>query len=248
MKKIVIVLVALLLCGCDKVSVMYCDGYDVMKDKVCYKETLTDAKFRYYCPNGMGQLVGTSCMLNDELTGSALKEYYCEKGKLNSENSCIVTTTYNAKTKKVSSKYAKKYEEKYNTTKEENNKEDNQTSKKTIREIEGIVYDENKVNIYEFYGQECPHCIKLNSFFEKIESKYGNYYTLNKFETWHNSENLEIYKEFASVLGYEAKGVPFIVIGNKVIRGFSESKEQEIIDAITSQYKNSYDVYFDARK
>ena len=42
MKKIVIVLVALLLCGCDKVSVMYCDGDDVMKDKVCYKETLTD--------------------------------------------------------------------------------------------------------------------------------------------------------------------------------------------------------------
>ena len=55
-------------------------------------------------------------------------------------------------------------------------------------------------------------------------------------------------EEFASALGYQAKGVPFIVIGNKVIRGFSESKEQEIIDAITSQYKNSYDVYFDARK
>lgn len=247
MKKIVVVLVALLLCGCDKVSVMYCDGVDVMKDKVCYKETLSEAKFRYYCPNGMGEVVGTTCMIDNEITGSALKEYYCESGKLNSENSCVVTTTYDAKTKKVSSEYAKKYEEKYNTNIEDN-KEDNQTSKKAIREIEGIVYDENKVNIYEFYGQECPHCIKLNSFFERIESEYGKYYTLNKFETWHNSENLEIYKEFASVLGYEAKGVPFIVIGNQVIRGFSESKEQEIIDAITSQYKNSYDVYFDARK
>lgn len=247
MKKIVVVLVALLLCGCDKVNVMYCDGVDVMKDKICYKETLSEAKFRYYCPNGMGEVVGTTCMIDNEITGSALKEYYCETGKLNSENSCVVTTTYDAKTKKVSSEYAKKYEEKYNTNIEDN-KEDNQTSKKTIREIEGIVYDENKVNIYEFYGQECPHCIKLNSFFERIESEYGKYYTLNKFETWHNSENLEIYKEFASVLGYEAKGVPFIVIGNQVIRGFSESKEQEIIDAITSQYKNSYDVYFDARK
>lgn len=247
MKKIVVVLVALLLCGCDKVSVMYCDGVDVMKDKVCYKETLSEAKFRYYCPNGMGEVVGTTCMIDNEITGSALKEYYCETGKLNSENSCVVTTTYNAKTKKVSSEYAKKYEEKYNTNIEDN-KEDNQRSKKAIREIEGIVYDENKVNIYEFYGQECPHCIKLNSFFERIENEYGNFYKLNKFETWHNSENLEIYKEFASVLGYEAKGVPFIVIGNQVIRGFSESKEQEIIDAITSQYKNSYDVYFDARK
>ena len=247
MKKIVVVLVALLLCGCDKVSVMYCDGVDAMKDKICYKETLSEAKFRYYCPNGMGEVVGTTCMIDNEITGSALKEYYCETGKLNSENSCVVTTTYDAKTKKVSSEYAKKYEEKYNTNIEDN-KEDNQTSKKAIREIEGIVYDENKVNIYEFYAQECPHCIKLNSFFERIESEYGNFYKLNKFETWHNSENLEIYKEFASVLGYEAKGVPFIVIGNQVIRGFSESKEQEIIDAITSQYKNSYDVYFDVRK
>ena len=247
MKKIVVVLVALLLCGCDKVNVMYCDGDDAMKDKICYKKTLSEAKFRYYCPNGMGEVVGTTCMIDNEITGSALKEYYCETGKLNSENSCVVTTTYDAKTKKVSSEYAKKYEEKYNTNIEDN-KEDNQTSEKAIREIEGIVYDENKVNIYEFYGQECPHCIKLNSFFERIESEYGKYYTLNKFETWHNSENLEIYKEFASVLGYEAKGVPFIVIGNQVIRGFSESKEQETIDAITSQYKNSYDVYFDARK
>ena len=43
----------------------------------------------------------------DVTVGVVIKptQYYCEKGKLNSENSCVVTTTYNAKTKKVSSKY-----------------------------------------------------------------------------------------------------------------------------------------------
>lgn len=49
-------------------------------------------------------------------------------------------------------------------------------------------------------------------------------------------------------MGDEAKGVPYTIIGNKSFTGFNEEDKKDLIDAIESQYKNSYDVYFDKIK
>lgn len=114
-------------------------------------------------------------------------------------------------------------------------------------EVDGISYDENKVNIYLFWGDGCPHCENAKNFFESIEEEYGKYFKLNKFEVWYNKDNKEIMNQFASAMGEEVKGVPYIIIGNKTYKGFSESYKESIIEAITSQYKNSYDVYFNRR-
>lgn len=246
MKKVLVLFIVLMLTGCQKETVYYCLDDDLMKDKVCYKETFTEASYNYYCPNGMGEVKDTSCILDGLLTGNALKEYTCSNGTLTSENKCLVTTSYPAKTKKVSKSKVSDYTRKYNTYNKTEQEEKEPTSN-TIREIPTLTYSESKVNIYEFYGEECPHCMNLNAFLNSIEEEYGKYYTLNKFEVWHNDENKEIYKEFASTLGYEAKSVPFVIIGDKVIKGFSDEKKDEIISAITSQYKNSYDVYFNGR-
>ena len=45
-------------------------------------------------------------------------------------------------------------------------------------------------------------------------------------------------------MGDEAKGVPYTIIGEKTFSGYSEEMNDEIIKAIKSQYKDSYDVYF----
>ena len=114
-------------------------------------------------------------------------------------------------------------------------------------EVDDISYDENKVNIYLFWGDGCPHCENAKNFFESIEEEYGKYFKLNKFEVWYNKDNKEIMNQFASAMGEEVKGVPYIIIGNKTYKGFSESYKESIVEAITSQYKNSYDVYFNRR-
>lgn len=129
-------------------------------------------------------------------------------------------------------------------------KENENTSLKDFEitvKVDNISYDENKVNIYLFWGNGCPHCENAMAFFESIEKEYGNYFKLNKFEVWYDKDNKEIMNQFASAMGDEAKGVPYIVIGNKSYKGFSESYKESIINAITSQYKNSYDVYFNRR-
>lgn len=114
-------------------------------------------------------------------------------------------------------------------------------------EVDDISYDENKVNIYLFWGDGCPHCENAKNFFESIEEEYGKYFKLNKFEVWYNKDNKEIMNQFASAMGEKVKGVPYIIIGNKTYKGFSSSYKESIIEAITSQYKNSYDVYFNRR-
>lgn len=116
------------------------------------------------------------------------------------------------------------------------------------KKLEEIVYDEEKVNIYFFWGNGCPHCEEEHEFFEEIENEYGKYYNLNTFEVWYNEDNLKIYEEFALKMGDEADGVPYTIIGNKTISGFSDAAKKKIKNAIVEQHKNSYDVYFDLKK
>ena len=132
-----------------------------------------------------------------------------------------------------------------NSFKPENNDNLIDNSSKIDAELENIKYDENKANIYFFWGNGCPHCEKEFEFFESIKTEYGDYFTLHSFETWYDEENAELLNQFASAMGDKVTGVPYTIIGNKTFKGFSESKEKEFLEAIKTQYKNSYDVYFE---
>lgn len=150
--------------------------------------------------------------------------------------------------KKWFSKYVNIEETYINNT---NTSGDSETETNTYTKIdtllENIVYDENKVNIYFFWGDGCPHCKEEFKFFESIKTEYGDYFTLNSFEVWHNDKNQDLLKQFAGSMGDEVSEIPYTIIGNKTFTGFGESHEKEILEAIKEQYKNSYDVYFDKK-
>ena len=115
-------------------------------------------------------------------------------------------------------------------------------------ELENVKYDENKVNIYFFWGNGCPHCEEEFKFLESIETEYGNYFTLNTFEVWYNKDNAKIMEQFVTAMKEEVTGIPYTIIGNKTFVGFSKKHEEEFLKAIKEQYQNSYDVYFDNSK
>lgn len=115
-------------------------------------------------------------------------------------------------------------------------------------DLENVTYDENKVNIYFFWGSTCPHCKEEFSFFDEIEEEYGNYYNLYTYEVWESQENAEIMNRFADALEEEPTGVPYTIIGDVSFTGFGESSKEKFIDAITSKHQNSSDVYFDKIK
>ena len=136
-----------------------------------------------------------------------------------------------------------------------NNNQTTRTSSKaeeneilTDVKIENIIKENNKVNIYFFWGKGCPHCAKEFEFFESIKETYGNYYNLYTFETWYNDENKKLVYTFAENMGDKLTGVPYTIIGNKSFSGFDEKYKNDFIIAIENQYKSNFDIYFDKIK
>ena len=41
--------------------------------------------------------------------------------------------------------------------------------------------------LYDFYGEECPHCVDMHPLVERLEKECG--VTVVKKEVWHNDEN-----------------------------------------------------------
>lgn len=144
----------------------------------------------------------------------------------------------------------KKWFTNYVIVNEEKNKvdktveEDVKKDLKIDTKLENISYDENKVNIYMFWGNGCPHCEEQLEFLESIETEYGDYFNLNLFEVWENEKNRQLLQEFASAMGDEVSGVPYTIIGNRSFEGFNEKNQEEFLQIIKEQHKNSFDVYF----
>lgn len=105
-----------------------------------------------------------------------------------------------------------------------------------------IKSSEDKVNIYIFWGDGCPHCKHLAEFFNQHRSeveKMANLYTL---EVWKNSDNLTLMKNFGKFLGETPKGVPYFIIGNKTFSGYSESDtktQKQILETIKTESQKS---------
>ena len=64
-----------------------------------------------------------------------------------------------------------------------------------VASITGTKIREEKINLYLFHGQECPHCEEERNWLNSIEKKYRNNLTLNYFEVWHSKTNLEYLKQ-----------------------------------------------------
>lgn len=101
-----------------------------------------------------------------------------------------------------------------------------------------IKSSKDKLNIYIFWGDGCPHCKHLAEFLGEKQSEIGDKISLYTFEVWKDKNNLAFLKSFGKFLGENPKGVPYIIIGNKTYSGFSETDEetkQEIINLIKTE-------------
>jgi len=99
----------------------------------------------------------------------------------------------------------------------------------------------NKITMYFFHGDGCPHCAAEEKFIEENEEIFKDV-KIVKYEVWKNKDNMDFLKKVASKFDFEAKSIPFNVIGNTVITGFSESAgtENKIINTIYYYQDHDY--------
>ena len=105
-----------------------------------------------------------------------------------------------------------------------------------------IKSSDDKVNIYIFWGDGCPHCKHLAEFFNEHRSEVEKMTNLYTLEVWKNSDNLTLMKNFSKFLGETPKGVPYFIIGNKTFSGYSESDtktKNQILETIKTELQKS---------
>ena len=92
------------------------------------------------------------------------------------------------------------------------------------------------IQIYEFYGSSCGYCAALNSWFESIEKDYGDYFDLVKYEVWGSEKNNALMNGVAQKMGDAINGVPYLIVGDYTLNGYSESDNEAILKAILDEY------------
>ena len=118
--------------------------------------------------------------------------------------------------------------------------------KVVIKSDDDIKIDE-KVNLYLFWGSTCPHCKAEYAFLESLSDEEKSKFRVYGFEVWNNKENASLMKEFAKITNKEVTGVPYLVIGDSVITGYSDDATtgKDIKDLIDKLYTKTdrTDVY-----
>ncbi len=79
-----------------------------------------------------------------------------------------------------------------------------------------------EATLYFFYGEGCPHCAKEEIFLKTMEEKYEEL-KVERYETYNNSNNRALMNKKKDELGVTSAGVPFTIIGEEYLLGYTES-------------------------
>lgn len=96
-----------------------------------------------------------------------------------------------------------------------------------------------KIRIYLFYGDGCPHCAAEKVYLDEVEKKYDNV-ELKYLEVWKDEENQKFLEEVKEQMEIGRSGVPVTIIGETSIVGYSEAVNDRIDRAIKFYSENEY--------
>lgn len=93
-----------------------------------------------------------------------------------------------------------------------------------IYNVVGEDIEEEKVNIYFFYGDGCPHCAREEKFLDSLMNKYNDKINIYFYETWNNADNKNLMLSIKKLMEKNPDyGVPFTVIGDNAYSGYSDA-------------------------
>ena len=83
------------------------------------------------------------------------------------------------------------------------------------------------VVIYFFWGDGCPHCAHAKPVLAELAARYPNV-EVRDFEIYNVEANRDVFLDMAAAVGFEARYVPTIIIGERYWTGFSDEIAVEI--------------------
>jgi glutaredoxin len=95
--------------------------------------------------------------------------------------------------------------------------------------IEDIKFDD-KVNIYIFRGEGCPHCRDLTNLITEYINEHPFDYNVYEFEVWNNKDNSKLMMSIAELVGNkdDATGVPNLLVGRHSMIGYADYNADKV--------------------
>ena len=104
---------------------------------------------------------------------------------------------------------------------------------------EDISFDDNKINLYLFYGDGCPHCEELLEYLNTLPYTTRRKINLYTFEVWYNEDSYNLFMNMGEKLDIEMKSIPFLFVGDTYFEGFRQKDKKEIKKSIEEYVKNT---------
>jgi thiol-disulfide isomerase/thioredoxin len=89
----------------------------------------------------------------------------------------------------------------------------------------------NKVIIYLFWGDGCPHCAEEKPVLEEMAAKNPNI-EIRAFEIWNDESNRAKLEKMAAAYGFKPSGVPTTFIGDQHWVGFTDTIKNQIQETV----------------
>lgn len=102
------------------------------------------------------------------------------------------------------------------------NSEDSASS--SISSPDNAETSQEKICVYYFYGQGCPHCAKIEPLVKELAGKYPRV-ELKELEIYHNNTNRQKFLDFNQRFLVKNQGIPTVFIGDQYYVGVDPIKE-----------------------
>ena len=101
--------------------------------------------------------------------------------------------------------------------------------------LEDIKFDD-KVNVYIFRGDTCPHCAALTKVLKTYVNEHPYDYNVYEFEVWKNKDNAKMWLEVAELVGNkDTSGVPYMIVGDSVSIGYADYNETTVKEVLAKE-------------
>ncbi len=93
-----------------------------------------------------------------------------------------------------------------------------------------------KVKLYFFHGDGCPHCAEEEKFLKKVKKKYPDVKII-EYEVWKDKSNAMLMSRVGKKYGINTNSVPLTVISSTAISGYDDSVGRKIERALDYYHK-----------
>ena len=96
-----------------------------------------------------------------------------------------------------------------------------------------------KVTLYLFHGDGCPHCAEEKDFLKDLQKDNPDLKVVT-YEVWYDEDNAEFLKKVQEKMNITTEGVPVTIIGDSVFIGYESSVGQKIRRAVSYYQEQNY--------